>query len=69
MNKEQIIKTDKGYFFPIEVHYLKLSDEICAVIDAPSSNFQSEGERWETVSDLIDDTLVTAKDFERIISV
>jgi len=62
--KDRIIKTDKGYFFGTEAgYYLKLSDEICDVIDAPNSNFQEEGERWETVSDLIDDTLITYKMF------
>lgn len=65
MNKDRIIKTDKGYFFDTEAgYYLKLSDEICGVIDAPSSDFQEEGERWATVSDLIDDTLVTYKMFK-----
>lgn len=62
--KDRIIKTDKGYFFDTEAgYYLRLSDEICNVIDAPSNNFQSEDERWETVSDLIDDTLISYKMF------
>ena len=66
----RIIKTKEGYFFDTEAgHYLKLSEEICGVIDAPNSDFQEEGERWETVSDLIDDTLVTNKMFnERILN-
>jgi hypothetical protein len=65
--KERIIKTDKGYFFDTEAgYYLKLSDEICDVIDAPSSDFQEDGERWELVSDLIDDTLITDKQFKEI---
>jgi len=64
MNKDRIIKTDKGYFFDTEAgYYLKLSDEIRDIIDAPSSNFQEEGERWATVSDLIDDTLLTYEMF------
>lgn len=66
MNKNNIIKTNDGYFFDTETgYYLRLSDEICDVIDAPSSDFQEEGERWETVSDLIDDTIVTNKQFEK----
>lgn len=63
--KDKIIKTKDGYFFDTEAgYYLRLSEEICDVIDAPSSNFQEEGERWEAVSDLIDDTLVTDKMFD-----
>lgn len=54
--KERIVKTDKGYFFDTEAgYYLKLSDEVCEAIDAPTSNFQDEGERWETVEDLLED--------------
>ena len=60
----RVVKTDKGYFFDTEAgYYLKLSDEICDVIDAPSSDFQEEGERWELVSDLIDATLIADKQF------
>jgi hypothetical protein len=54
--KDRIIKTDKGYFFDTETeHYIKLTDEICDVIEAPASDFQEEGERWETVEDLLTD--------------
>jgi len=66
--KDRIIKTDKGYFFDTEAgYYMKLSDEICEVIEAPSSDFQEEGERWETVSDLIDDLLPTDRQFEQFL--
>ena len=54
--EERIIKTDKGYFFDTEAgYYIKLSDEIADVIEAPSSDFQEEGERWTTVEDLINE--------------
>lgn len=56
--KERIIKTDEGYFFDTEAgHYIKLTDEICDVIDAPASDFQEEGERWELVGDLLEGLL------------
>jgi hypothetical protein len=55
---ERIVKTDKGYFFDTEAgHYIKLSKEICDVIDAPTSDFQDEGERWETIGDLLNELL------------
>jgi hypothetical protein len=54
--KEKIIKTDKGYFFDTDTgYYIKLSDEVCDLIDAPSSDFQEEGERWECIEDLLNE--------------
>lgn len=56
--KDRIIETDKGYFYDTEAgYYIKLSEEIEDVIDAPASDFQEEGERWATVEDLLDEQL------------
>lgn len=50
--------TNKGYFFDTDAgHYIKLSDEICDLIDAPVSDFQGEDERWESVGDLLEELL------------
>lgn len=58
--KDRIVKTDKGYFFDTEAgHYILLPDEVCEAIDAPASDFQDEGERWETVKDLVNEYLNT----------
>jgi len=56
--KDKIVKTEKGYFFDTDTEcYVKLSDEICDLIDAPASDFQEEGERWQTVEDLLEEQL------------
>lgn len=56
--KERIIEVNGEYLFDTKAGlYIRIPEEIVFIINSPSSDFQDEGERWEAVSDLLDDHL------------